>query len=271
MISRIAFILGMGVIVSVSSGGVIQAISQSLPLEQQMAHAASRVAETVARYDFVMEQIDNHVDFPTGRDSAYASSTFRIITTQSGLEYEPDVVSRYDTRRFGFEAFEVDVTVRGRRPSFKYQVALGYDGGMYRLAGFAKSDFQHLVRRVFPQVRSEQEAQLIAKWYFGFHDLGYGFHAKRMSSDVDERLRKKLRPTSAAFAGGEYHLTDYWTTIVKEETMIDGTIDCRIGIHKSTITIKKKTCRIVKAKDELVDIVNLTGVPASAYHIEYVY
>lgn len=249
--------------------------------KKDMELIATRIATLAARYDLAMGDIDlvSMPDYVGRGDSARFSDEFEFLTDPRFIK-DTNVASRYHTARYGFEEFSVSVYPRGRIGyHLTYNIAIGYDGSVFRLYGFPKSDFQNLIKHYFKRVDSAGTARLMAKWYFGFQGISLAFHDKRLPTKLNKEISGYLRPVRVTEKPDRFILTDYSISFHSEPTSIEQLkvedsgkrrFNADVFIHRAKIEINKET-RAVTTSWKVVKTIHLRNVTKQEYEISHSY
>lgn len=249
------------------------------PSRDQLRDLAVQIAEGAARYDLLMREIDalsvqnrREID-----DSLELKGRIDLPISNDFVE-NCEVRTPYNTTQYGFEEFEIRVVTKGHRGhDYTYRIALTYDGGVYRLFGFAGSDFQNLIKRVFRGRINVEEAKLIAKWYFGFHNINLAFHEKTLRPTLRKEITNQLNNMQVLSRQKSIVLVDYSTSFYSSPTshgqvgrMNDGgeMFDVNVAIHKSIIQINTETRDIV-AKNDVIKVIRLKNAHRDEFEIPY--
>lgn len=253
-------------------------LSQSItPISKEyMRLTAIHIAEIATRYDIMIHEIDKYssIDWKDKIDSADFDKRYQFLTYDSIFSMNSRATSRYQTSKHGFEYFEVETFPRGFIGKvYTYNIAVGYDGGVYRFGGFSKSDFQNLIKHTFKKVNNIEDAKLIAKWYFGFQDINLAFHEKVIPAKLNKNIMKYLKQLKVTIEEDNYILTDYTTTFYSEYASLnfeERRFNADVYIEKYIVKINKNTCRI-SVKEERVKTIKLKNVTSEEFQITYLF
>jgi hypothetical protein len=243
---------------------------------KDLESVAVRIAEYATIYDVIMEHINTYsnLDIRPVNDSTDFAHRYAFVSYDSMFIAPSRSFTRYKTYSYGFEEFEITTYSRGYFGSeYSYNVAVGYDGGFYRLKGFKKCDLQNLIKHVFKKVETEKEAKLIAKWYFGFQDISFAFHEKVIPEELNKSIIKYIKPLIVKNSTQNFILIDYATTFYMTPVSSNSEekrYDVSVHINKYSIIIDKNNCNI-NAKEERVKTVNLKNVSPEEFQITYLY